>query len=101
MQTTCLGAYKQLNTLFISALTKLVHGFNPNNNCNKNTNPIKSMNLQYKDDSANKAEFDRLRAIEAEESKLFESMTKQSDIDKRLRIDQEIAESRANRWSTF
>ena len=62
---------------------------------------INAHNIQYKDDSANKSEFDKLRAIEAEESKLFESMTKQSDIDKRARVDAEIAESRANRWSTF
>jgi len=44
---------------------------------------------------------DKLRAIEAEEAKLFESMTKQSEEAKKARVKAEIEESRANRWKTF
>ena len=58
---------------------------------NHSNTQINAHNIQYKVDSTNKSEFDKLRAIEAEESKLFESMIKQSDIDKRARVDAEIA----------
>ncbi|KAL3779611.1 hypothetical protein ACHAWO_004662 [Cyclotella atomus] len=68
---------------------------------NKKTMAAAKAKREYKDDSLNKAEFDKLRAIEAEESKLFESMTKQSDADKKARIEMEKAETRANRWNTF
>jgi hypothetical protein len=44
---------------------------------------------------------DELRRKEKEDNSLFESMTKQSDVEKKARIEAEKAESRANRWNTF
>lgn len=62
---------------------------------------MKKFVSQYVDQSAEKAEMDKLRRIEEEEKKLFESLTKQSDADRKARIEAEKAESRANRWNTF
>ncbi|KAL3782707.1 hypothetical protein HJC23_012226 [Cyclotella cryptica] len=68
---------------------------------NKKTMATAKAKREYVDQSAEKAEMDELRRIEEEEKKLFESMTKQSDADRKARIEAEKAESRANRWNTF
>ncbi|KAL7490081.1 hypothetical protein ACHAW6_015808, partial [Cyclotella cf. meneghiniana] len=68
---------------------------------NKKTSAYAKAKREYVEKSAEKAEMDELRRIEQEEKKLFESMTKQSDADRKARIEAEKAESRANRWNTF
>ena len=56
---------------------------------------------EYVDTSAEKLEADALRKAEKDGSSLLDSMVSQSDLDKRARVEAEIAESRANRWKTF
>eukprot|EP00956_Cyclotella_meneghiniana_P015460 scaffold23746_cov74-Cyclotella_meneghiniana.AAC.2 len=68
---------------------------------NKKTMANAKARREFQDNSVEKTEMDKLRAIEAEEAKLFESMTKQSEEAKKARVKAEIEESRANRWKTF
>lgn len=68
---------------------------------NRKTQASAKAKREYVDNSAEKTEMEELRRIEADEKKLFESMTKQSELDRKARIEAEKAENRANRWNTF
>lgn len=56
---------------------------------------------EYVDTSAEKVGMDELRKAEKDGSSLLDSLTAQSDMDRKARIEQEKAETRANRWKTF
>lgn len=53
------------------------------------------------DNSAEKAEMEKLRKAEKEGDSLLQMMSKQSDVERKAKIEAEKAETRANRWSTF
>ena len=56
---------------------------------------------EYVDTSAEKVGMDELRKAEKDGSSLLDSLTAQSDVDRKARIEAEKAETRANRWKTF
>lgn len=56
---------------------------------------------EYVDTSVEKLGMDELRRAEKQGSSLLDSLTAQSDMDRRARIEEEKAETRANRWKTF
>jgi len=56
---------------------------------------------EYVDTSAEKVGMDELRKAEKDGSSLLDSLTSQSDMDRKARIEAEKAETRANRWKTF
>ena len=56
---------------------------------------------EYVDTSVEKLGMDELRRAEKDGSSLLDSLTAQSDMDRKARIEAEKAETRANRWKTF
>ena len=56
---------------------------------------------EYVDTSAEKVGMDELRKAEKDGSSLLDSLSAQSDLDRKARIEAEKAETRANRWNTF
>ena len=68
---------------------------------NKKTMATAKSKREFTDTSANKVDMDSLRQAEKDGSTLLDSLAAQSDVERKQRIEQEIAESRANRWKTF
>lgn len=68
---------------------------------NKKTMATAKTKREFTDTSANKVDMDSLRQAEKDGSSLLDSLAAQSDVEQRQRIEQEKAESRANRWNTF
>ncbi|KAL7536877.1 hypothetical protein ACHAXR_008415 [Thalassiosira sp. AJA248-18] len=70
-------------------------------NVNKKTMSAAKARREYKDESAEKMEADKLRKEEKDGGSLLDSMLGSAEDQRKAAIEAEKAESRANRWKTF